>query len=175
MSKQREEGAAGRRLLSFRRDAMNAQRRSQYAFTLVEVVTVVAVMAILAAVIGPRFLTMTTFRERGYADEIAGALRYAQRIAMTSSCNVRFTLTTTGYDAAQRASKANCTSNGSWNREVLLPNGNALAGTTPSGVTVGAATIELDGTGKPVATVAPIAVGAFSVTIDSVVGRVAVQ
>jgi MSHA pilin protein MshC len=154
---------------------MSNHRFSQRAFTLIELVTVVALLGITMAVITPRFVDMTTFRARGYADEVAGALRYGQRIAMATSCNVQFTVTATSYSAAQRSSKSNCTSNGSWNREVLLPDGNELTGTAPTSVTASAVVLEFDATGTPISAVMPIAIGSFSVAIDSVTGRVTVQ
>lgn len=182
MSKQTEEGAVCRRLLSFQtlvsqaqQTRMNGARRSQRAFTLIELITVIVLLGITTVVMAPRFFNMTSFRERGYADGVAGAMRYAQRIAMASSCNVRFSLTATSYSAAQRSSKATCSSSGSWNREVLLPDGNELTGTAPAGVTVSPAVIEFDGAGQLVSAIAPIAVGAFDLAIDPVTGRVTVQ
>jgi MSHA pilin protein MshC len=154
---------------------MSNHRVLQQAFTLIELVTVIALLGITMAVITPRFVDMTTFRARGYADEVAGALRYGQRIAMASSCNVQFTVTATSYSAVQRASKTNCTLHGSWSREVLLPDGNQLTGTAPADVTASAVVLEFDATGTPVSAVTPIAVGGFAVAIDSVTGRVTVQ
>jgi MSHA pilin protein MshC len=150
-------------------------RRSHAGFTLVELVTVIVVLGITMAVVGPRFVTTTTFQARGYANELAGALRYAQRIAFASSCNVRFTVTSTTYVAAQRASPSQCATHGAWNREVLLPDGNELTGTAPADVSVSAAVLEFDGSGRPVGTPPTFTVGSFTLTVDALTARVTIQ
>lgn len=145
------------------------------AFTLVETMTVIALLAITMAFFAPRFVTMSNFSARGYADELAGALRYAQHIARASSCNVRFTVTATSYSAAQRTSRPQCRSHGAWNRRVRLPDGDELTGTAPSGVTVGAAAFEFDSDGGLATATTTLSIGAFVLSIDPVTGRVSVQ
>jgi MSHA pilin protein MshC len=61
----------------------------QAGFTLVELVTVIVLVALLTAVAGPRFFDNQPFRERGYVDELASSLRYSQRVAIASGCNVQ--------------------------------------------------------------------------------------
>lgn len=57
-------------------------------FTLVELITVLVVAAILAAVAAPRFFTRLSFEERGFYDQSVAALRYAQRVAIAERRNV---------------------------------------------------------------------------------------
>ena len=58
---------------------------AQRGFTLVELVAVLVILGIVAAVAAPRFVDTAVFTERGYADEIAASLRYARRIAIASA------------------------------------------------------------------------------------------
>ncbi len=51
-------------------------------FTLVELVTLIAVLGILAAVAAPRFFDGGAFAGRGFFDQAAAFLRYAQKQAV---------------------------------------------------------------------------------------------
>lgn len=56
--------------------------RNQRGFTLVELVMVMIIIGILAAVVAPRFFDVNIFQERGAADQVKAALRYGQKIAI---------------------------------------------------------------------------------------------
>jgi MSHA pilin protein MshC len=137
------------------------------------VVAVVIIVGIVSAVAAPRLFDTAVFSERGYADEIAASLRYARRIAIASACNVRFTVNAAGYGATQPTVR--CNTAGAWGVNVQAPDRRVLANTTPSGVAVGATVIEFRPNGELLAPVAPLNVGAFSVTVDSMTGAVTVQ
>lgn len=109
-------------------------------YTLIELVTVITLVAILAAVAGPRFFDTSVFRERGYADELAGAIRYSQKIAVASGCSVLFTATTGGYQASQQTASGNhCDPAAStWPNVVMNADGQQVLGFVPSGVTTSA-------------------------------------
>jgi MSHA pilin protein MshC len=141
-------------------------------FTLVELVAVLVIIGIVAAVAGPRFFDNTVFTERGYADEIAASLRYARRIAIASTCSVRFTVTAVGYSAAQQTA---CNPANAWAVAVQSPDRTALVNVTPTGVAVGAAVFEFRAAGDLLNPVAPLNVGAHSVTVNSATGEVIVQ
>ncbi len=54
----------------------------QLGFTLVELVTVVALMAIMAAVATPRYVLLSTFDTRGNLGMVTASLRFAQKTAI---------------------------------------------------------------------------------------------
>jgi len=79
-------------------------RGSSRGFTMVELVLVLVVAGILAAVAVPRMLGRTGFDTRGYADQLAATVRFAQKLAVAQHTDVHVRLTasdaTLCYDAA---------------------------------------------------------------------------
>lgn len=72
---------------------MNTQR----GFTLVELILVLVVIGILAAVAGPRFFSREVFDERVYFEQALAAVRHAQKVAVASGCPIRVELDHAGY------------------------------------------------------------------------------
>lgn len=62
--------------------------KRSHGFTLVELVAILVVAGILLAVAAPRFFSAATFSARGYADQTAAFLRYAQKLAIARHGNV---------------------------------------------------------------------------------------
>jgi MSHA pilin protein MshC len=57
-------------------------RAGAFGFSLVELVTIMVVLGILAAFAIPRFVDRTGFESRGVYDQAQGIVRYAQKIAI---------------------------------------------------------------------------------------------
>ncbi len=159
--------------LEFLRNARNAR-----AYTLVELVTVIAILAILAAIAGPRFFNQDVFRARGYADEMAGAIRYSQKVAIATGCSVQFAATASGYQANQQAASGNhCNPNSaSWSSAVTNIDGQAIAGIVPAGVATSGFTLTFgpDGLLSSGGGIS-IAVGTRTLLVSTVSGYAEVQ
>lgn len=57
-------------------------------FTMVELIVVMVVMGILAAVAAPRLVDRSALQDRGFRDQLQGVLRDARRIAVTQQRDV---------------------------------------------------------------------------------------
>src|SRR5688572_21016490 len=77
-------------------------------FTLLELITTLVIIGILSAMAVPRLLDNPEFAQRGYADEVAAALRYARQIAVASDCQSRVTLNANDYAVQQHDTLDNC-------------------------------------------------------------------
>lgn len=77
-------------------------------FTLVELVTVIVLLAIVSAFAIPRFFDADFYQKKGFSDELISALRYAQKYAVAAGCDVRVDINTEGYVVATHASKGEC-------------------------------------------------------------------
>ena len=118
-------------------------------FTLVELVLVIVIAGILAAVAAPRFFQSTVYTQRAYADELAAALRVAQKVAVASDCPVQLNLSASGAAVQDSA-----------------PSG-VVASPTGSFVFSGSGAL----TASPATT---LSIGSHTITIDPATGLVTV-
>ena len=78
-------------------------RHFRAGVTLVELALGIAIIGVLAAVGAPRFFSRTSFHEAFFAQDVVSALRYAQKQAVASGCDVQISFTPPGgYALAQR-------------------------------------------------------------------------
>jgi MSHA pilin protein MshC len=148
-------------------------------FTVIELVTCIIVLGLLAALAGPRFVDTQSVNQFGYIQELGAALRYAEGVAVATGCNVQVTINAAGYTARQRALAAGntCAAAGAYNTQVVRADGSALSGTPPSNANVAAGGVIVFGPTGVVANPPPpaLSVGTHTLTVDAVSGFVTVQ
>ncbi len=148
-------------------------------YTLVELVVVMTVAGILAVYIAPRFWNQQSFSDRGYADELASALRATQKAAVISGCPAQLTLQAGSYSAAQQAASGNTCNpaDTSWSTPLIGADGSPLADSAPASTyasPIGSFQFDTQGrlTSSPGTT---ITVGTHTITLDPGTGLIQVQ
>jgi MSHA pilin protein MshC len=143
-------------------------------FTLIELIVVILLMGILAATAVPRFFDQGAFEGPAFAQELASAARYAQKLAVASGCPVRFAVNAAGYQLTQPQTYCNT----DFTRDVLHPaTGAAFAAEAPPGVSIVGPfplTVEFSARGVP-SSAASLGVGGRTVAIAAGSGYVEVQ
>lgn len=149
-----------------------APRFLPLGFTLVELVAIIVIAGILAAIAAPRFFNASTFASRGYADQAAAFLRYAQKLAVAHHANV--TVQVGGSGLALCATSANpCADANPWPG----PQGETpYRAAVPDGVTLAgnAASFSFDAQGRPSAGLTLIITGdtTRTLTVEAETGYV---
>ncbi len=87
-------------------------------FTLIELIAVIVLLSILGVVALSRLGSTDQIAIKGFYDDTVSALRYAQKLAISTGCTVQVSLTATGYDLHQQ--QTDCTT-GLYTRDVLNP------------------------------------------------------
>jgi MSHA pilin protein MshC len=107
---------------------------NQRGFTLVELIMVMVIVGILAAVIAPRFFDVNVFKSRGFADQVQASLRYAQKEAIAQHRNVCVAMTPSDITltiASLSGAASTCDTN------LALPTGGNFISAPPgSGITL---------------------------------------
>ena len=147
-------------------------------FTLVELVTVIVLVSTLSVVALSRLDGLNVFEEKAYFDEVTNALRYAQKLAQSTGCNVRVSITSTSYRLQQGSS---CTAT-TYDRNVLNPANRTAAYqnvTPPEGITISPSPSSLIFTAQSTVTGlsadTSFSVGSFSFTVYRNTGLVSVN
>lgn len=116
-------------------------------YTLIELVVVLLIVSVLAAFAVPH-LNISTFREQGFVQQSFAAIRYAQKHAIGSGCNVQVTINSSGCNLGFTGAPAGCPASA-----LINPvSGNAnfcLDSDAPSGSTF-AAPFAFDKIGRPI-------------------------
>jgi MSHA pilin protein MshC len=130
-------------------------------FTIVELVAVIVITGIIAAIAAPRFIGVDAFDARGSFGSLASALRYAQKTAIAQRTTVCINVNTaTKVVTLSYRNSADCSlaSSGA----VIDPSTQAAYSKTLSNnvtITAPVSTIGFDGLGRPV----PNAMATFTV------------
>ena len=114
---------------------MELRGRSKNGFTLIELVAIIVLLSILSVAALSRLGGLGDFEKRGYFEDVVNALRYAQKLAVATGCNVQVTITASSYRLRQGDS---CTST-TYNRNVLNPANRSVAYeslTPPDGLSI---------------------------------------
>lgn len=70
-------------------------------FSLVELITVVVLLAIIGIVALGRFTDQNLFAARGFFDDTVSAVRFAQKLAISTGCDIRVITTASSYQLRQ--------------------------------------------------------------------------
>jgi MSHA pilin protein MshC len=149
--------------------------RLQRGFSLLELIIVIILLGILAIAAAPSFTTQGT-EEATFAEETRAALRYAQKLALATGCEVQVAVDagTDGLSVTRRAggTSTSC-GTGGFTQAVTDPAGGGAyqrdAG-SEADVTAGL-TVVYDGLGRP-STAGTVTIGARSVVVEAESGYV---
>jgi len=135
-------------------------------FTIVELIVIIMILGVLSAIVLPKFFNLSDYQERAAYDEVAGAVRYAQKLAVASGCDVRVDLSGNGYALQQHAT--NCTT-GSF----ATLSGHPVTSNNFSSVTIVSApsSFIFDAMGRPSNSVT-VTVGSYSFNVITETGSV---
>ena len=67
-------------------------------FTLIELIVVLILVGVLSLYAASRFFSTTSFDQAGFTQQSLAAIRYAQKLAIASGCDIRLTFTATSID-----------------------------------------------------------------------------
>jgi len=124
--------------------------RSSQGFTMVELIVVLSLIGILAGVAGPRFFGKGGFDSRFFRNDVLSALRYAEKLAVATGCEVRVSFTADSYSVNLQDGDP-CTGS-SFTTAVIHPGTGAsgYSNTAPAGVSVSSdvSPLTFDGLGR---------------------------
>ena len=137
-------------------------------FTMVELIVVMAVLAVLTAVAVPRLISTSTLQERGAQSQLRALLVHARQLAVAQQRDVCVLVTPTQASAVYTVGGA-CSAAAS----VSAPGGTGpYVVTAPNGVAFGgAALLRFNSRGQPTAAVnQTVTVGSLSLTVQQETG-----
>lgn len=146
-------------------------------FTLLELVIVIVILGALAVVALPR-IGESSFRSAAFAEQVATAFRYGQRLAVATGCEIRVDVSSasSSYRVTRRSdgTDTSCGTTGGFTLDVPSPGASgAFAGTATGGVTVSQGlAITFDAQGLPSPNGGTAIVGGRSIVVEADTGHV---
>lgn len=131
---------------------MDQRRVDQHGFSLVELIMVLVLAGILAAVAGPKLFSADTFDARGFHDETLALLRYAHKSAIAQRRPVCVSFTSTTARLAIDADRNPATGAAGCETNLTGPRGDSPGTITARGSVQYAAVpavVVVDGLGQP--------------------------
>ena len=123
--------------------------RQSRGFTIVELVTTIVILGIIAAIASPRFFNTSSFETAGFGAEVRSGLRHAQATAMASGCDIRASLGQQGFLLQRWAGSNGCNDHGGALVTLKRAGGGDYSTAVPAGLTVGTAALYFDSMGRP--------------------------
>lgn len=144
----------------------------QRGFSLVELILVMVIAGIIAAVAVPRLVGRNSFDSRGFTDQLAATVRFAQKLAIAQRRDVFVRFTATHATLCYNAAGACVAAPGPGGEKPYTVS-------APGGVTIASpvASLAFDAVGRPVGIAAPLAIqvngsGAHHVWVERETGYV---
>lgn len=147
----------------------------QSGFTLVELITTMIIIGILAIAVVPRMDLLRGYDDVGYRDQVRATLEYARKSAVAQRRSVRVTIAGSGLTVeVQQLTPEGAGSAGVW-AALTLPGGSTNSFAAPSGTTLtpAADTLVFDAQGRPDAAKSyAVSGGAGTITVEAESGYV---
>ncbi|MBS3934974.1 MAG: GspH/FimT family pseudopilin [Sulfuritalea sp.] len=147
---------------------------AQRGFTLVELVTILILVGILAAVALPRMDLLRGWDEIGYRDRVKATLQYARKAAVAQRRAVRVTIANSGFTVEVQRQTPEGEGAAAW-APLILPGGDAHSFAAPGGVTLTPAddVLTFDALGRPDAgRVYAVSGGVGAIVVEAETGHV---
>lgn len=129
---------------------MESKAKNKTGFTLVELITVLALVGIMAAVAMPKLSNVMSAQSPGYRDQMMATIDYARKIAVAQRRHVCMSIAASTVTVTSDHGLPVSHTNGTCPSTLTLPSG-ANVVTAPSNVTASpSASIDFDAQGRPV-------------------------